>query len=89
MLSLRPIAQSSGLKRFRGGKVGKKLEIYVSGPDEDGVILTLTSEFRVDAKPEAIVRTFIILIAIFEACYHYARKPSNPDRILTFYNKLR
>lgn len=77
------------LEKFRGRDVGKKLDLYFSGPDEEDVILTLTSEFRVDAKPEVVIRTFLVFIAIYDSCYHYARKPRNLDRILTYYNKLR
>jgi len=76
------------LEKFRGRDVWKKLDLYFAGPDEEDVILTLTSEFRVDAKPEVVIRTFLVFIAIYDSCYHYARNPRTLDRILTYYNKL-
>jgi hypothetical protein len=82
----RPIER---VDRYRGKDLEKKLELYLSGPDEADTTLTLSSEFRVDTRPEAIIKTFLVFIAIYDSCYHSARKPRDVNRIVKFFRKLR
>ncbi len=73
---------------YRGKKIIKQIDLYYLEADQEHQF-TLEAKFFKDFSYIKMVKTFLILSAIYDSCLHYLCKRKRFDKILEYYLKLK
>ncbi len=75
-----------GIEKYRKKDMLKKIDLYYSEEDTE-CCFWFEQNFFQDTEDEVIIRSFLVLTILYDACFRYITKRKDYDRILSHFIK--
>lgn len=74
------------IEKYRGKDIIRKIDLYYAEDDEE-CYFWFECNFFQDTEDKVIIRSFLILCILYDACFHYITKRKDYDRLLSLFAK--